>query len=161
MNIVNKTIKTSLLCFLLISFSPSFAESTPVSTESENVALVKDLFKNVIGNLDSKKMPDYFAQDAVQYVNNQAISLTQDMKIHGNVYQKTKRIEYHFDDIFGCGDKVVARLRFNHVDDKGQDHWFREIFIVEIKNHKIKTMWDLFLPLEPYKTDNTKMVVPK
>ncbi len=161
MNKLIHIFKLLLLCSLFLICTESIANTNSSNVESENVTLVKDFFKNVISNLDIKKMPVYFSPDAVQYVNNQAISLKQDIQIHGDVYQKTKKIEYHFDDIFGCGDKVVARLRFNHVDDNGQDHWFREIFIVQIKDHKIKTMWDLFLPLEPYKTVNTKMIVPK
>jgi len=155
------TCKILLILSLFFINIPSYAADNESATESANVTLVKDLFKNVIGNLDSKKMTEYFADDAVQYVNNQAISLKQDMKIHSDIYKETKKIEYHFDDIFSSGDKVVARLRFNHIDDKGKDHWFRELFIIQIKNHKVQTMWDLFVPLEPYKTINPKINVLK
>ncbi|GJM06539.1 MAG: hypothetical protein DHS20C10_02730 [marine bacterium B5-7] len=148
------------LCIALLGAAGLVMAAGQASSTQQNIAVVKGMFKHVISAHDLSKMPDYFTQDAVMFDNNYRITLQDDIEIHKNLYKAIPKITYDFQDIFACGDKVVARLWFAG-DVNGQPSKFRELFIAKIKHGKIYRMWDMYMPFKAYskatkKTDITK-----
>jgi hypothetical protein len=132
-------------CLLLSSQLAFGSSSTP--QEAKNIALIKALFTEYAEKLDSSKLDNYFSKNFILVSNNEQDNYAKFKKEQTLLFNNLQSLKMlSIDDLIAKDNKVVGRVSLKLTPKSGEPQVYYDIFIAQIKDHKIEKMWEVLYP---------------
>jgi len=133
------------LC-LFMSSQLAFGSSS-TTQEFNNISLIKELFNEYAEKLDSSKLDNYFSKNFILISNNEQDSYAKFKKEQTLLFNNLKSLKVlSIDDLIAKDNKVVGRVSIKLTPKSGEPQIYYNIFIAQIKDHKIEKMWEVLYP---------------
>lgn len=131
---------------LFMSSQLAFGSST-TTQESNNIAMIKELFTEYAEKLDNSKLDNYFSKNFILVSNNEQDNYAKFKKEQTLLFNNLKSFKLlSMDDLIAKDDKVVGRVSLKLTPKSGAPKIYYDIFIAQIKDHKIEKMWEVLYP---------------
>jgi hypothetical protein len=121
--------------------------SSSTTQEFNNISLIKELFNEYAEKLDSSKLDNYFSKNFILISNNEQDSYAKFKKEQTLLFNNLKSLKVlSIDDLIAKDNKVVGRVSIKLTPKSGEPQIYYNIFIAQIKDHKIEKMWEVLYP---------------